>query len=188
MPYRTYGTVPDLCVEDQVASIISNLRDWVGVRIWRSTDGIPKLYEQRGWPTEKLGIVEGRAGLRSFILDAARFINLNLGPLELATLVFQTRSGETLIGRDVCYTWKHPSIDVHFSEAGTASAKAVVEVAKESQDTTAEKMDEKDHRFVCTNCCKAKRGPSQEVKVHTWRTAVSCFVTNPRSDAFVPYI
>ncbi|EIM81430.1 uncharacterized protein STEHIDRAFT_171805 [Stereum hirsutum FP-91666 SS1] len=172
MPNQIHVAVPELCVEDQVASIISNLRDWVATHVCRNKDGIPKLYEQRGWPIEKLGIVEGRAGLRSFVLDAARFINLNLGPLELATLVFQTRSGETLIGRDVCYTWKHPSIGVHFSEAGTASAKTVVELAKELQDTTAEKMDEKDHRFVCTNCRRAKRGPSREVKAHTWRTSV----------------
>lgn len=177
--FEVYWSVPEVTVEAQMPRVLDALQGWVYRNRGHYCKEVPpKDYQKTGKSYQLFD---------TLVQDSNGAMSVNLGPLQLAISVFQTKEGQTMIGREVCSTWKDDLPDVQFSEAGAASAKATIKLVRANRLITPEEMDEKDRRFVCLNCHTANGGSWEHAKAHTWRTAVSRFFTNARPPYFVLY-
>lgn len=168
--------ISKMSIEKLIRRVLGRLKLWVISRQCYSGILLPTVCQNL--------VMEPDAGnaLRGYSDNGAvgRKLTLNMGALDLAISVFQNDhdDGQILISRDVCPRNKTTSGRPSFCRWGSESAEEIIRLVEEERGITAEKMDEKDNRFLCLNCHRANGGSWEGAKVHTWRTAVCYFTTD----------
>ncbi|EIM81421.1 uncharacterized protein STEHIDRAFT_142096 [Stereum hirsutum FP-91666 SS1] len=155
--------IQKMSIEELIPPILEKLKQWVTT--YHCDDGIflPTAHQNLVMQPDVCDV------LREYSNDGAvsRKLTLNMGALDLAISVFWSdrHDGPILISRDVCLRNKTASEHPYFCQWGSKSAEEIIRLVKEDRGITAEKMDEKDHRFLCLNCHRVNGGSWEGAKV-----------------------